>query len=124
MKELLFKNIETYSNSVVGFIVLQGLAYSFYLGSNESFNCRIKGSEWLAELLTIQFFVITILAAVAIRYLGKKLVEIAPDSRDTLKAISEGKIVAVCIFGLFPAFLTFFYGVLTEAPKACEKFLL
>ena len=123
MKEILIKQIETYSNSIVAFIVLQGVTYSFYFGSNVMFNCHIKASYLLAEILTVLFILITILSILAIRYFGKKKSELAPEYKKVLITITKGKIVAVCIFGLFPACLTFFYGALVEVPKSCVKLI-
>lgn len=123
MKTILVNQIETYSNGIVTFIVLQGLAYSFYFGSNKMFNCLIKDSNLLAEALTILFTVITILSVIAIKYFGNKMAELFPEYRKVLITITRGKIVAVSIFGLFPAFITFFYGTLSEVPKMCEKLI-
>jgi len=38
----LITQIETYSNAIVGFVVLQALAFSFSFGTNEFFNCLVK----------------------------------------------------------------------------------
>ena len=121
MKETLLKQLETYSNSVVAFNVLQGLAYSFYFGTNEIFNCRVKTSNLLAEIVTILFVLITILSIIAIKYFGDRKAELIPEYGHVIVTITRGKMVAVCIFGLFPAFLTFFYGALAEISKSCEK---
>jgi amino acid transporter len=121
MKEILVKQIETYSNGIITFIVLQGVAYSFYFGSNEMFNCHVKDSTMLAELLTVLFIIVTIMSVIAINYLGKKNAELVPEHQKLLMTITKGKIVVILIFGLLPAFLTFFYGTLVEVPKVCEK---
>ena len=38
----LAKQIETYSNAIVAFHVIQGLAYLYYFGTNQTFNCLVK----------------------------------------------------------------------------------
>ena len=123
MKTILVNQIETYSNAIVTFNVLQGLAYSFYFGSNKMFNCLVKNSNLLAEVLTILFIVITILSVIAIKYFGNKKAELFSEYSNILITITRGKMVAVSLFGLFPAFLTFFYGALVEVPKMCEKLI-
>jgi hypothetical protein len=46
--ELLAKQIETYSNAIVAFFVLQGVTFLFYFGTNKFFNCLLKTSGFLA----------------------------------------------------------------------------
>ena len=120
MKDILVKQIESYSIGIVTFIVLQGVAYSFYFGSSKMFNCIVKDSNLLAELLTILFITITTLSIIVLRYIGKKQEELFPEYSNIVTTITRGKIVIVGIFGLLPAFLTFFYGALGEVRKMCE----
>lgn len=123
MKETFIKQLETYSNGIIAFSVLQGLAYSFYFGSNEMFNCHVKASHLLAEFLIILFVIITILAIIAIKYLGARKIELAPEYAKMIRTITIGKMVIVSIFGFFPAFLTFFYGASAEVPKSCQTLI-
>ena len=45
--EILIKQIETYSNAIIAFVVLQGLAYSFAFGTSAHFNCLVKTAAHL-----------------------------------------------------------------------------
>ena len=123
MKEIITKQIEIYSNSIIAFNVLQGLAYLYYFGSNSIFNCHVKGNDLLAEIITLIFIFVTVLSIIAIRYLGQKFSELASEYEDVISVFTKGKMVVVAIFGFFPAFVTFKYGVLVEVPKLCVKLL-
>ncbi len=123
MQKTIFEQLETYSRSVVAFTVLQGLAYSFYFGTSETFNCFIKMSSFLPECLTVLFLVVLPISIIAISYSGKRMEELAPEYSTMLQKITLGKIAIVIFFGLFPAALTFFYGVMARAPDNCKRLL-
>ena len=124
MKETLLKQIETYSIGIVAFIVLQGVTFSYYFGASEFFNCRVHTSELLAEVLTFLFVVVTVLSLIAIRYIGLRKAELCPEYDKIFKNITMGKIIIVFIFGIFPAFLIFYYSVIREVPKSCENLVV
>ena len=123
MKEILIKQIETYSNGIIAFIVLQGLVYSFYFGSNEIFNCQVRTSTLLAEILIGLFVVVTTLSIVALKYIGNIVAELIQEYEKIVNTIMRGKIVLVSIFGLLPAFLTYFYGIPDAIPTSCQNIL-
>jgi len=109
--ELLIKQIEAYSNAIVAFAVLQGLAYSYAFGTDEFFNCLVKTASHLAEGLTLLFVLITLLSIVATASLGRTLQQISGEFRSTIRKIYLGKLVVVIIFSLVPLILTIGYGV-------------
>jgi hypothetical protein len=109
--ELLTKQIETYSNAIVAFAVLQGLSYSYAFGTNAFFNCLIKTSSHLAEGLTLLFVLVTLLSIIATVLLGRALQQISGEFRGMVEKIYVGKLVAVIIFSLLPLALTVGYGV-------------
>ena len=116
--ENLVTQIETYSNAIVAFAVLQGLAYSYAFGTNAFFNCLVKTSHYLAEGLTLLFGLVTLLSIVAIVALGRTLGRIAGEFRSTVSKIYAGKLIAVVIFSLVPLALTIGYGVIDYPNKA------
>ena len=75
--EQLIGQLETYSNAIVGFAVLQGLAFAYYFGTNAVFNCLVKNAPGLAAILTAVFVLVTVLSIVALRYLGAAQQELA-----------------------------------------------
>lgn len=120
MKENIFNKIGNYSSAIVAFVVIQGLTYSFYFGSNQVFNCIIHNGKFLAEALSILFVVVAILCSHAIRSLGSIESSLASEYEHIIKQLTKGKVTVVLIFGLFPALLTLFYGVLGETPAICQ----
>ncbi len=119
MKEIVMNKLGTYSNGLIAFIVLQGIVFSYYFGSNEKFNCIIHTSNYLAESLSILLFLVAIMALYAVKKLGNMEVQLAPEYEDILAKLTAGKMVAVLVFGLLPCTLTLFYGVLGSAPPVC-----
>jgi len=117
--EILIKQIETYSNAIVAFAVLQGLAYSYAFGTNGFFNCLVKTSSHLAEGLTLLFALALLLSIVATVALGRALKRISGEFRAVVAKIYFGKLVAVIVFGLVPLVLTSAYGV-REYPEKAE----
>ena len=116
--ETLVSQIETYSNAIVAFAVLQGLAYSYAFGTNAFFNCLVKTAAYLAEGLSLLFGLVTLLSIVAIITLGRTLSRIAGEFRSTVTKMYLGKVIAVLIFSLVPLLLTIGYGVRDYPTKA------
>src|ERR1700722_20291067 len=86
----LCKQIDTASNALVAFAVLQGLTYCYTFGTNEFFNCLVKTADSLAWGLIVSFIVGTTVMAIAIWILGKKIVELATSHSQILKTIYNG----------------------------------
>jgi hypothetical protein len=53
--DLLIAQIEIYSNAIVGFTVLQAIAFAYSFGSNQFFNCLVKTSRYLPHGLVVHF---------------------------------------------------------------------
>ena len=115
--EELIRQIETYSNAIVAFSVLQGLAYAYSFGTNAFFNCLIKTSSYLAEGLTVLFAVVAVLSVAATVALGRTLRRISGRFGNVVRNVYLGKIVTVVIFSLVPLSLTVGYGVVDYAEK-------
>ncbi|MYM63685.1 hypothetical protein [Pseudomaricurvus sp. HS19] len=121
MDTLIFNKVGNYINALVAFIVLQGLAYAFYFGSNTVFNCAVHVSKYLAETLSALFLLVALLGVYGVRALGRIEATLAPEYAGILRRLTRGKIVVVLLFGLFPALLTFCYGVLGAVPAFCSS---
>ena len=119
MKDIIIKQLESYSNAVVAFNVLQSLAFSYYFGSDQFFNCHVIMTKYLAGILTIIFIFVTLSSIIAIHYFSAKLIELTPEFNKMIVNIMRGKMATVAFFGLLPAFLTFYYAVLGETPTYC-----
>jgi hypothetical protein len=115
--EELVKQIETYSNAIIGFAVLQSLAYSYTFGTNAYFNCLVKTASHLAVGLTMMFIVVMLLSVVAIVLLGRTLYRIAGQFGNIVKWIYLGKLIVVVIFGLMPLVITISYGIIDYPSK-------
>ena len=91
--ELLIKQIETYSNAIVAFAVLQGLAFSYAFGTDAFFNCLVKTASNLAEGLTLLFVLVTLLSVFATVSIGRTLQQISGKFRGIVNKIYIGKLV-------------------------------
>lgn len=110
-RDLLIKQLESYSNAIVAFAVLQGLAFSYAFGNNATFNCTVKSAPHLAEGLAVAFVVLTALLLAAIAWLGRTLESVAGEFVPVVRKIYFGKLVAVALFSLLPLCLILYYGV-------------
>jgi hypothetical protein len=110
-RDLLIKQLESYSNAIVAFAVLQGLAFSYAFGTNAIFNCTVKNAPHLAAVLAIVFVLVTLLLLAATVWLGRALESIAGEFVALVKKIYLGKLVAVLLFSVFPLCLILYYGV-------------
>lgn len=97
-KEEILKNLELYSNAIVGFIVIQSLAFCYYIGTNEYFRNLFKNRSFTAIFLLIIFAVAYILAFYAIYYLAKKINDFGGDYKNIVNATYKGKAVVIFIF--------------------------
>jgi len=120
--DTLIKQLETYSNAIVAFVVLQGLAYAFAFGTNEFFNCTVKTAPHLVAILAGAFVFVGVLAVVAILWLGRTVGALAGEFREAVGKIYTGKVVVVLVFTILPLFLTLQYGV-SDSPgkRECSK---
>jgi hypothetical protein len=118
----LITQIETYSNAIVGFVVLQAVAYSFSFGTSEFFNCLVKTAKYLAHGLAAHFLLVTILACYATIALGRLLRRLSPENGGTIGRIYTAKCIVVVLFTSMPLVITVNYGLLDYASKAeCKQ---
>ena len=108
--EKLIDALETYSNAILGFIVLQSAAFSFTYGSNAHFSCLVDTDRLLAYGLISHFVVSTALACGAIAAMSKTMQQISTQYLEILKKLYWGKIVVVLLFAALPVVLLSLYG--------------
>lgn len=118
--EHLIRQLETYSNAIVGFTVLQGIGFGYYFGSNEFFNCLVKSASLLAHGLTLMFLLTMISFLLAMHYCRKALRQFAGEFASMVDKIYLAKIVAVVVFSLMPLSLTIGYGVMLQPTQKLE----
>jgi len=115
-KSQLIKQIEFYSNSIVAFIVLQGLAYCYYFGTNELFNSFVKTGKGLSVGLVFMFSLTMLLSLIANIFIGKQIVAlIGKEYMRLIRIIYFGKLFVILLFGILPIIVTLRYAVLTRA---------
>jgi len=105
------KQLELYSNAIVGFMVFQGLAYCYTFGTNERLNSVIKAKTSLSVGLAALFLVTTLLALFANHFLRQRLEALSTDYRELIKALYFGKAVVIAIFGALPFIVTVRYAI-------------
>lgn len=118
----LITQIETYSNAIVGFVVLQAIAYSFSFGTNEYFNCLVKTAKYLAHGIAVHFFITTILACYATIALGRLLRRLSQENGAIIGRIYLAKCIVIVFFMSLPFVVTVTYGLLDYPGKAeCKQ---
>jgi hypothetical protein len=113
----LIVQLETYSNAIIGFVVLQAIAYSFSFGTNEFFNCTVKTARFLADGLAVHFIVVTFLACYATIAIGRLLLRLSQANDEIVRKVYFAKCVAVALFTSVPLVITIAYGVLDYPSK-------
>ena len=108
----LVTHIETYSNAIVAFAVLQALSYLYAFGTSELFNCLVKTLYSLAWSLSISFVVVGTLMVVAIRFLSKQLQALSGKHAATVQKIYAAKSLAVILATSMQVTITVGYGVI------------
>lgn len=115
--EQLITQIETYSNAIIGFVVLQAIAYAFSFGTNEFFNCTVKTATYLAHGLAVHFVVVTVFACYATVALGRILLRLSQENNQVVRRIYISKCVVVVLFTSLPLAITVAYGLLDYPSK-------
>jgi hypothetical protein len=108
----LVKQLELYSNAILAFVVAQSLAFSFTFGTNTEFGCVVIAERPLALGLLAHFVLSTVLAVVAITYLGRALQRISQENQALVRLLFFGKCTVVVIFAAIPTLVLLWFGVL------------
>ena len=109
--EKLIEAIETYSNAILGFVVLQSLVFSYTFGTDVHFSCIVKANQSLGAGLILHFVLSTILACGAIAVMSNTLQRIATQHLQILGKIYWSKIIVVLLFAVLPIVLLIVYGL-------------
>ena len=109
----LLKQLELYSNAILAFVVAQSLVFSFTFGTNTEFGCVVIAETPLALGLLIHFVLSTVLAVVAITYLGRALQRLSQENKELVRLLFLGKSVVVVMFAIIPILVLLWFGVLT-----------
>jgi len=108
----LVKQLELYSNAILAFVVAQSLVFSFTFGTNSEFGCVVIAERPLALGLLAHFVLSTILAVLAITYLGRALQRLSQDNQALVRLLFLGKCAVVVIFAVIPILVLLWFGVL------------
>ena len=120
----LIELLETYSNAILGFTVLQSVAFAFTYGTNARFSCLVKNEPWLAPGLIAHFLLSSLLACVAIVFLGRairKILKLEQPASSILRLVYRAKSLIVVLFAAIPLFTISMYGTSSaKDPARCE----
>ena len=120
----LIELLEAYSNAILGFIVLQSVAFAFTYGTSARFSCLVKNEPWLAPGLIAHFLLSSLLACVAIVFLGRtirKVLKLEQPASAIFRLVYWAKSVAVVLFAVIPLFTIAMYGASSaKDPSRCE----
>jgi hypothetical protein len=108
--EQLLRQIETYSNAIVAFAVVQSLAFGYQFGTNELFNCLVRLGPHLQATLSVLFVIVTMLSLYALRFLGSVARGLAEGYGDIVRKMFFGKMIIVLVFNALPLFLVVKYA--------------
>ena len=109
----LTKQLELYSNSIIAFIVFQGLGYCYQFGTNSGFSNSVKCNIVLAIGLICVLSLTMILALIGNYLIGKKTSSMVSFENSALvRNIYRGKLVVIVLFGLLPILVTLYFGII------------
>ena len=112
-KTVIIKQIEFYSNTIVAFVVLQGMGYCYYFGTNELFNRLVKQTSDLSLGLLFILSCSLVFGSVATIYLRKQAEKlIDKPHHDLIRHLYLAKLLIVMLFGFMPVLITFRFAIL------------
>ena len=116
------KQLELYSNAIVGFMVIQSLGYSYYFGTNCQFNYLVKNAPWLAEGLAFLLSAAAVFSILGTFALGRELQQISGEYRTFVTRLYTGKAIVALVFGAVPVVVTVAYAILgTSQIPGCDS---
>lgn len=107
----LIRQLELYSNGIVGFLVAQSIVFAFTFGTSQHFQCTVVLQKPVAYGLIAHFAISTTLAVVALEFLSRHIRKLSSDNSELVRKVFLGKTVAVALFALIPMSLLVGYGV-------------
>ena len=107
------KQLESYSNAITAFIVLQGLGFCYQFGVNSGFKTIVQQRWTLSVVLLALFTAVLVGSLYANRKISVALQNRLDENDKSLaKHISIGKAAVIVLFGLLPILVTLLYGLL------------
>jgi hypothetical protein len=107
------KQLESYSNAILGFIVLQGLAFSFYFGTSLDFKKAIQTFWSLSAILLILFAAVLVGSLYVNGRISAALQKgIRANDKRLVRKIFQGKAVIIVLFGSMPILFVALYGLI------------
>jgi hypothetical protein len=110
--------LETYSNVVVAFMVVQSIGFSFTFGTKPTFTCLVHTASGLAPGLIAHFFISTVLACCAVALMANTIRRVATQNVEVLRRIYLAKILVILLFAVIPTTLLYAYSIGYEATFA------
>jgi hypothetical protein len=116
--------LETYSNVVVAFMVVQSIGFSFTFGTKPTFTCLVHTADLLATGLIAHFIVSTVLACIAVAIMSNTIQRVATENIGVMKRIYLAKIIVILLFAMIPITLLFTYSIGYEStfPECVGRF--
>lgn len=108
----LFKQLELYSNAIVGFVVIQSLTFCYHFGTSATFSGVLIPNKVLSLGLLVAAAAIMVLAICANTYIGKILQRATENHRKIIATVYRGKGIAIAIFSALQICVILFYAVL------------
>jgi hypothetical protein len=113
----LAQQLEFYSNSIVGFIVLQGLVFCYNFGTSEQFNKILKEYSIFSICMSLLFVIVLAFALCTNKYLLNTLIELNAEHRKIITTIYKAKAIIILIFGALPIIITLIFAVFRGLSK-------
>lgn len=113
----LIEHLELYSNAIVAFFVAQSIVFSLAFGTSPSFVHEVIGYKLLAAGLVAHFVIATAVAALTIRYLRERVIELSREHHQVIRTLYRGKALVVGAFTLIPVLLLTSFGFIVQ-PRA------
>lgn len=105
--------LELYSNAIVGFVVVQGLAFLYQFGTNQTFKGLIQGHHSLSLTLIAVFICVLVASLYANHAISKTLQRRTdPSDRELIKKIFYGKGFVIILFNLLQILVVTMYGLM------------
>jgi hypothetical protein len=110
--------LETYSNSIVAFLLVQPLIFLYTLGNSESFSRHILCMRYVPFVVILHFLACAIGGCVAVNRISRVLHPQGNSHWRTTNAIRRGKIGVIVLFISMPIIALIFYGYIEPPSQA------
>ena len=98
-KEQMSSNLELYSNAIVGFMVIQSLAFCYQFG-NPEFNRIVRTHRALLVFLSAMFALSCVMGLFATEFISRRLQRMNEEYSSLVKSVYRFKQVAIGLFSV------------------------